>query len=277
MNGKLHRRLAISSAVGFTLIELLVSMVILILLVGLLSAAFNSASKAWLQQERTVDQFQAARTALDLMGRDLSQAYVSWSVPFYANINSLAFVATVNDDPKAVDLAEVVYRLNWDDTTLPAAERNIPPMKLYRRFTKSIDSLGNLNTLKWDFYTDLITWPVSVDQSNVVCDGVVSFSLRCYYTNSFAVGATPILSYWNSTPTPSLWVEPGVAGGTIVPLAGDGMMTNMPPAYIDVQLSVVDAKATVQLAALRLNPQAWTNLMQQASRTYQMFVKIPRR
>jgi prepilin-type N-terminal cleavage/methylation domain-containing protein len=275
MNRKLHRRLTTSRTLGFTLIELLVSMVILIGLVGLLSAAFNSASKAWLQQERTVDQFQAARTALDLLSRDLSQACVSWSVPFYANSNSVAFVAPVNDDPRAVDLAEVVYRLNWDDTTLPAAERNIPPLKLYRRFTKSTDSSGNPGNPRWDFYNNN-DWPVSVDQSNVVCDGVISFTLHCYRTNGVvAVGPGPTDYYWNSTPTGGHWTEP--VAGTIVNQPGDGLMTNMPPAYIDVQLQVVDAKTTVQLAALRGKPGAWTNLMQQTSRTFQMFVKIPRR
>jgi prepilin-type N-terminal cleavage/methylation domain-containing protein len=247
-------------AAGFTLIELLTSIAILLILVGMLTAAFNTASNTWRAAEKDVERFQDARAALDLIARDLQQVIVNSNIPFFASATNMAFVATVNDDPAAVDLAEVVY---WLDT-------NNFPYTLTRRFTKSTSP-------QWDFYQDPLNWPVTADSTIVVCSSnVVSFSLVCYYTNGTPVSSTPAGSFWNSLPKPNVWGEP--PGKYVVPSAGlNEMMTNMPPAFVDVHLAVVDSKTAKLLKSLAGTPAALANLTNQATRTFAVFVKIPQR
>jgi hypothetical protein len=72
-----------------------------------------------------------------------------------------------------------------------------------------------------------------------------------------------------------MWVDPVL--GTIVSQAGDGMMTNMPPAFINVHLEVVDSR-TAKLLQTIPNPSiAYNNLTNQALRAYDAYVKIPQR
>src|SRR2546426_5902 len=73
-----------SASLGFTLLELMASMAILGLMTVMLFAAFNQASKAWLQGENRVESFQQARAALDFMSKELSQAIVNTNVQFLA-------------------------------------------------------------------------------------------------------------------------------------------------------------------------------------------------
>jgi prepilin-type N-terminal cleavage/methylation domain-containing protein len=263
VHGATLRARAQNGRAAFTLIELLTSIAILLILVGMLTATFNAASTAWRSGEREVERFQQARATLDLLTRDLTQSLVSSNVPFYATSNSLAFVAAVNYDTNSVDLAEVIYRL----------DTNGPPYKLYRRFTGSgtLSGAGTpINNDKWDFYSNLVGWPTTYDSFDAICDNVIRFSVRCYYTNGNATA-----SYWNSTQTPLVWNEPGV--GVLISPAGDGMMTNMPPAFVDVRLAVVDSKTANLMRSLAGSPAALANVTNQATRTFPLFIKIPQR
>ena len=71
------RRLA-----GLTLTELLVSMGLLTFLMLLLSSATESASRAWRDGQTRTDTYQSARTALDLMTRELGSAVVDTRMQF---------------------------------------------------------------------------------------------------------------------------------------------------------------------------------------------------
>ena len=103
---------------AFTLFELLASIGILAILSALLFAAFNQATKAWLQGESRVETFTQARAALDYISKELSQAIVTSNITFLGKSfpdgfsDSIAFVAPVNGGTNAVDLMEVVYRLS---------------------------------------------------------------------------------------------------------------------------------------------------------------------
>jgi prepilin-type N-terminal cleavage/methylation domain-containing protein len=243
---------------GFTLLELLTSMTLLLIMVGFLAVAFNAASTAWQQGEHDVDRFQQARATLDLMQRDLSQAFVSPTVQFYATANGLAFVAPVNDDPNAADLAEVVYRL----------ERSQAPFRLTRRFTTSANS-------QWDVYSKPSDWPRTAQTTSTVCDAVINFSVTCFYTNGLFPTPT---SYWNSTPTPGVWHEPPLLLIPLITKAGDGMMTDMPPAFINVHLEVVDFRTAALLRAPGMfGTPAYANLTNRATRAFDAYIKIPQR
>lgn len=259
---------AVLSERGFTLLELLASMTILLIMVGFLGVAFNAASVAWRQGEHDVDRTQSARATVDLIARDLSQALVTTNIQFYGNTNSLAFVAPVNDDPNAADLAKVAYVLNWNDPSLPPAQQNLPPYKLIRLFTPTTDAA-------WNVYSNPGNWPTTAEFTSTVCDTVINFTLTYYYTNGLITTGSLLTSFWNSTPNASMWVDPVL--GTIVSQAGDGMMTNMPPAFINVHLEVVDSR-TAKLLQTIPNPSiAYNNLTNQALRAYDAYVKIPQR
>jgi prepilin-type N-terminal cleavage/methylation domain-containing protein len=260
--------LAGSSEGGFTLLELMASMTILLIMVGFLGVAFNTASVAWRQGEHDVDRTQAARSTVDLIARDLSQALVSANVQFYGNTNSLAFVAPVNDDPNAADLSKVAYVLNWNDPSLPAAQQNLPPFRLLRLLTTTTNAA-------WDVYLHPGNWPTTAEFTSIVCDTVMNFTLTYYYTNGTITTASPLTSFWNSTPNPNMWVDPVL--GTLVPNAGDGMMTNMPPAFINIHLEVVDSRTATLLRTLPNASAAYINLTNRAVRAYDAYVKIPQR
>jgi type II secretory pathway pseudopilin PulG len=252
------RRLKATAA--FTLIELMTAIVILIMLVGMLVVTFNSASTAWRAGERDVERFQDARAIFDLIARDLQQAYVSPNIQFYASDDkhSMAFGAVVSDNPNAVDLAEVVYWLNLDETTTP-------PFKLYRRFTPS-------SANQWDFYSHPLDWPNTAANINLVCDNIINFSVTCYKTNS---PPNDKVGYWNSTATASVWDDPTL--GIRVLQKGDGDMTNVPPAYVDVVLSVVDSRTAALLRQPSMTTAAASNVIKQATRTFEVFIKVPQR
>ncbi len=59
---------------AFTLIEVLVASAVLILILGFLLAAVNQTSRVWRRSSDTIDAFQSARDAFDLITRRLSTA-----------------------------------------------------------------------------------------------------------------------------------------------------------------------------------------------------------
>jgi type II secretory pathway pseudopilin PulG len=67
---------------GITLTELLVAMGILTFLMLILSSATESAGRAWRDGQARTDTYQSARTALELMARELSSAVVDTRMQF---------------------------------------------------------------------------------------------------------------------------------------------------------------------------------------------------
>ena len=84
---------------GFTVLELLVATAILSVIVTLLFTIFDRASNAWIKGEATVDRQRSARTTLELLNREMSQAFIatnsSGPIVFVGNTNWVYFVAPV--------------------------------------------------------------------------------------------------------------------------------------------------------------------------------------
>src|ERR1041384_5260506 len=184
---------------AFTLIELMASISILGLLVFVLFAAFNQASKAWIQGENRVETFQQARAALDDMSKELTQAMASTNISFLGSLTNVAFIAPINTGTNAVDIEEVVYVL----TT------NSPP-SLVRRVSAfgSADCTtfngGVCPTTAWDFYPDVAlnyrNWPETFDPTRtaVLAEHVTSIRFEFVATNGTAY------PFWNSIGTPAV-------------------------------------------------------------------------
>ena len=98
---------------GFTILELIAAMGVLVLMVAVLTAAFNQASRAWTTSENRVDTFQTGRAILDLMTRDLSQAFASGRPVAWFDghsTNQMTFVTAIGGGTGTnTDLSEVEY------------------------------------------------------------------------------------------------------------------------------------------------------------------------
>lgn len=248
-----------AQAGGFTLIELLAAIAILLVMVGLLFAAFNQASRAWLQSENRVETFTQARAALDYMSRELTQAIVRSNVPFLANYDSLAFVAPVSTTPDdGADLIEVVYRLDY-------VEHSQPPRPLLRR------TAPLYATNSWDFY-DNRNWPETFEKSATLADNIIS--LRFDFVD--VMGST--FSYWNSMGTNAWCAEipscvvfdpPGQPDPTY--------MTNRAPAGVLITIGVIDSRAAQRLKVVPYASAAWSAITNEATQYFSTFVAIPNR
>lgn len=93
----------VHSRAALTLTELLVSMGLLTFLMLLLSSATESASRAWRDGQARTDTFQSARTALELMARELSPAVVDTRMQFVIGPSTVLSNIVKNTDQRLAD------------------------------------------------------------------------------------------------------------------------------------------------------------------------------
>jgi|GEM_PF-1451604 len=124
--GPVHRRegglVPRSYSEGFTLLELLTALTITIMLVGMLFAAFNQASRAWTSAESQTETFQTGRAILDLMARDLAQACpnasANFTAGFDATLTTNSFTTAIGTNGAVSDLCDVSYEFNPEKLSL---------------------------------------------------------------------------------------------------------------------------------------------------------------
>jgi prepilin-type N-terminal cleavage/methylation domain-containing protein len=300
-------RLLATGQKGFTLFELLASIGILAILSALLFAAFNQASKAWLQSESRVETFTQARAALDLMSRELSQAIVTTNIPFLANTNNLAFIAPVSDRTSdAVDLAEVVYRLSqksanatpdstgvFTDTTVPfGLVRRIAVFSASATYSPAVQDCWDYGRNQscnpllppWDFYDFAIPlardWPEtgSPNRTAVVAENVIA--VRFYFQDMQG----HLYNYWNSIDeyhnTSVSWPpwQNEIANGIPYRASPDALyMTNRAPAAVIITIAMVDSRAAARLRTVTPGSTAWRNIVRESRRQFTTSVSIPNR
>jgi len=222
---------------GFTLMELLMAMVVLSLLMLMLFAVFNQASRGWLQAENRVETFQNSRAALDFMAKELVQTVTTTNSSFLGNTNSVAFVAPVNTGTN-MDLAGVAYQLAGGSA----------PYTLIR---------GVLTNANW--YSSPQNWPMTIVVSNTLADNIVSLTLS--YTDT---SGTP-QNYWNSTSS-SGWPSTS---------PGQTLMIGRAPAGVQITIGAIDSRAAKRLAVVGGNATAAANILNQATQYFSTYVAIP--
>ncbi|MGD0650813.1 MAG: hypothetical protein ABSA97_06700 [Verrucomicrobiia bacterium] len=312
MNGSCHKpggqRSAVSDQLSecsraFTLFELLASIGILAILSALLFAAFNQASKAWLQSESRVETFQQARAALDYISKELSQAIVTSNITFLGSSGSVAFVAPVNDGTNAVDLMEIVYRLS-----VPAPNPALPdplhifvdgtgiwPKKLVRRASyfaalpiEGWDYGQGASCLvtgfkPWDFYVNPTTalrpnpdWPETSATNRIAVLAENITYLQFLFVD--ANGNPPSPNYWNSNsalPSASWSHELNTPIPPASLINDTVVMTNRAPAGVYVTIGVMDSRTVARWQTLTYNSPDWNRLFNQGTRYFTTFVAIP--
>ncbi len=177
-------RPVIRRSTAFTVLEILVATAILMVLASLLFTVFNKASDAWIYGETTVDRQRTARTATEILNRELSQAFITTNaagrINFVGGTNWVYFVAPVAPFAGMVsDLGEFGYR--HDPATM--------------QFTRgySAPSTANIspNPVKWDTSRTTIneTTTTNLASLSIVAENVVSASLT-YYDQSGGSSST---------------------------------------------------------------------------------------
>jgi prepilin-type N-terminal cleavage/methylation domain-containing protein len=284
---------------GFTLIELMASIAILGVMSFLLFAAFDQTSKAWLQGESRVETYSSARAALDYMSRELAQAVVSTNyLQFFGTTNAVAFIAPSDDRlTDVVDVAEIVYRLNWkapngDNTGL--FTNTAPPYKLMRRtsvYSTAVNECWDYGqnqtcSFAWDFYSPSTPndW-METSQSNrtaVLAENIMSLA----FTYVSAV-TNYQYNYWNSTNLVNVWAHElpnnGIPNPSITPdinndpnSLGLQYMTYHAPAGVYITIGAIDSRTAAKLASLgTISGPVWDATTNQATKFFTTFVEIP--
>jgi hypothetical protein len=88
---------------GLTLTELLVSMGLLTFLMLVLSSVTESAGKAWREGQARTDTYQSARTALELMSRELSSAVVDTRMQFVVGPSKIVSSVVRKSNPELAE------------------------------------------------------------------------------------------------------------------------------------------------------------------------------
>jgi len=208
---------------GFTLIEMLTSMAILGVLSALLFAAFNQASKAWLQGESRVETFSQARATLDFMAQELSQAIQSSNVNFHGLLNEVDFVA-----PLAATNCSDLCQVQYVYTSTPPIANPYPTWMITRHFTAptsaNIPAVFGGTTGYWNpaSPTWWTTWDPKTD-AVLASNCVLNMSFTYYDQNGNAIP----LPYGNGV-TPN---------------------TNLPRS-IFISMDVIDSRTAAALATL---------------------------
>jgi Tfp pilus assembly protein PilW len=111
---------------GVTLTELLVSMGILTFLMLILSSATESAGRAWRDGQARTDTYQSARTALELMARELSSAVIDTRMQFVIGPSTTVSNVVRKTDPElaekfASESPILLWMAPWVKTAVSAA------------------------------------------------------------------------------------------------------------------------------------------------------------
>lgn len=233
---------------GFTVLELLVATALLSVIVTLLFSIFDRASNAWIKSEATVDRQRSARTTLELISRDMSQAFITTTatgrVIFAGGSNWVYFAAPVAPGGDMVsDLGEYAYVHDPAPTANTITRYYSAPTP-----TNSISFKWNPNG-RFDSVVPASSAATNLAASSLLAEGAVGFRFQ-YYD---AAGNESPSGAWNTS-----------ASG---PLA----QQNTLPALVEVTMLAVDSRTASHLPAV--NP-ARANAINQYGRTNSAVIRL---
>ena len=280
---------------GLSLIEILVTITLLVVIILGLTAMFNQTRKAFTVGLGNVDYQDAGRTAMDLITRDLEQMAPSdYSTYNYATYNGnpgtfsngLNFSADVSPffntniawsmaggDSTNFSIENLLFVTRYNQTWNAVGYRlvsidsttNTGPLftgalygvgTLYRYNVSGI-LLTNLAGFQLkDFRFDPPLPQINQGLSRVV-DGVVDFRIRAYDRNGLLISGTNPPPY-----TLDGYINYNI--GATNYFNGDigyGFYSNAVPAYVEVELGIMESPTLAQLQALTNTPVAYTNFL----------------
>ena len=222
---------------GFTLIEVLASMAVLVVLMLILLRIFNEASGVFMRGNNVVLRTSAARSALDMIRRDIEGAVIDSRLALFKEAGT--------------------YDANFDRicmVTMGGDPNDGRAYQLVQYYVTSISGLG---------YTNFSLIRASMDFDTALSKGVDPFDVSVdWWTHSIGNGYVSEVMLDNVVRF-DLWAcevdGDNIDQGVSVAVFGgnapyNSRLTNVPPAYIDVYLQVT-SDATMKRAGMMLSRQ----------------------
>jgi len=146
---------------AFTLIEILVAMAIMVIVIGSTLAIFRTSATSWRKGERRAQRYQQARFILEMMSREISSAFPTFSAGPYClgTTEKFYFISALADAPAS--LVELGYWLDEDVQELMRSYESSPD---YDFSTFDIEEVLSENVSALSFeYSDGDAWQETWD------------------------------------------------------------------------------------------------------------------
>lgn len=223
---------------AFTVLELLVATAILAVIVTLLFSIFERASNAWIAGEANVDRQRSARISLELLSREMSQAFITTSatqrILFVGNTNWVYFVAPVAPSSDLYsDLGEFSYIYDASANSL---------VRWYSAPTDTNSTAGTYGPAGRSVTP--LTPVTNLAASSVLAEGVVGCTFQYYDAGGLGHFS------WNSQASTN---------------------DNPLPSVVEISLLLVDSRTAAHLPA---SGTARTNAIAQFGRTNSMIIRL---
>ena len=199
--------------IGFSLLEILAAMAILTIIVVILGVFFDQASKAWTRGEKQVITYDLARSAIDVLFRDMTVAVVDKYLPFAVDneaaihsngtavirggfgtsslsigttdmIRFVAFTGRRSGARETSDLDDIAYWVKLDKKGRGRLYRRAFRLDLYtdkaREFSVIYPTWDSLFDVSNTDHNRFFTVPGDDDYSDVILDNLYSFEVFCY-------------------------------------------------------------------------------------------------
>lgn len=232
---------------GFSLVEVMASMAVLSVIVLIIARLFADSSSAWDNGTRRMDVDSVARSALEFMSRELSQAsadrYVrmkveslnagSWETTksdsiYFVGMNSLAYYNSSTSTPYR-DVQQIRYGIITNTTGRLSLRRWVVEKE-------DISSFTAYSVLASNWWTVMLSY--NPDWGNSIADNVVAFRVNVYTATN---GVSQYRANYDS-------------------------QTDGPPMYADLYLSVVDDRDATRAEGMSSADQ--TNYVKNKARRY---------
>jgi prepilin-type N-terminal cleavage/methylation domain-containing protein len=234
---------------AFSLIEILITVALLSVIILGLVAMFNQVRRAFTSSLTQVDVLEAGRATTEMIARELEQivpAHIPFTTNFYANVSYTPSVQPLNDpaDLRTNVLEQVFfltrYSQQWSGIGYRVSTPNLGYGTLYK-FTSNNIPQANVPRAAGDFQNTFLT------NMNRIADGVVHFKVRAFDTNGVLL--TTAQNYKYITPEVNPFYLP-----TYPDLYDYTFTSNAVPAYLELELGILEARTAERLKSLGGNP-----------------------
>jgi prepilin-type N-terminal cleavage/methylation domain-containing protein len=245
---------------GFSLVEILVTVALLSVIILGLVAMFNQTRRAFTSSITQVDVLESGRDAAGLIAQEMEQMAAAGSVNvtnFYVQTTSQQpmFQTLVDASDVRTNTLQAVFFLTRLNQTWTGVGYRVFPGDgvgtLYRYSGNNISATnGPLLTLQWSNFNYGVTASGPGTNFTRIMDGVVNFRIRAYDTNGNQLA---------NIVTPTV-----IATNYFVPMADDHyyqMTSNSLPAYVEIELGVLEDRALARYQALSNNPTIGLNYL----------------
>lgn len=251
---------------AFSLIEILVTVALLSFIIIGLVAMFGQTRRAFVSSMTQADVLESGRMAADNIGREMEQISPAFSysvknlyfdIPTtYQNSGPLIQVLADPNDAFVNNLQEVYFvtrnNMQWSCVGYKLGSNDYTAgMGTLYRFSSNNIAYTNIPALSNSWYSFEGTDPLqSSSNFSRIIDGVVDFRVRVYDTNGMLLNSNSLFQVGGNWVT---YVSSRTNTQTQTPVMDymQGIFTsNSLPAYIDIELGVLEDRALAHYKAL---------------------------